>query len=162
MAPAEPCDMSDDEEVEEDARITKLYSFAEKRCDEDGKYGEGKEADKDGSEFAALLDSVGVESAIVLGGMFMGEPSLCRAHFTVAALIDADEMTVAKCVELKRAPLKAVVKKGIVSGVHLLAALERYTTNEAEDKAANLKAWKKLLQYAHTHEFRADHETRQI
>ena len=41
-----PSTKSQHEEVEEDARITKLYSFAEKRCDEDGKYGEGKEADK--------------------------------------------------------------------------------------------------------------------
>lgn len=155
--------MSDDEEqeVEEDPRITKLYSFADKRSDEDGKYGKkGDTSDIDGEAFATLLDEVGTDNAIVLGGMWMGEASLARAYFTVAALIDADEVTIDKCVELKRIALKAVVKKGLVAGVHLLAALERYATNEAEDKAACLKTWKKVLQYCWEYEIVAEEDIR--
>lgn len=116
--------------------------------------------DTNGEAFAQLLDEVGTDNAVVLGGMWMGEPSLCRAHFAVAAIIDADEVTVAECVALKRAALKAIVKKGIVSGVHLLAALERYTTNEAEDKPANVKTWKKVLQTCWEYEIVAEEDIR--
>jgi hypothetical protein len=152
--------MSDDEaEVEEDPRIGKLYNFADKRSNDDGLYGEkGDNVDKSGEAFAQLLDEVGTNDAIVLGGMWMGEASLCRAHFAVAALIDTDETTLDKCVELKRTPLRAIVKKGIVSGVHLLAALERYATNEGEDKAACLKAWKKVLQFCWEYEIVAEED----
>ena len=90
--------MSDDEEeVEEDPRIAKLYSFAEKHCDEDGKY------KGDGSDFVELLDKVGTADAIVLGGMWAGPALYCRAHFAVAALIDTDEMTISasRCPFLK-------------------------------------------------------------
>ena len=150
----------EEEEVEEDWRITKLYAFADKRCDDDGKYSSGKESDPDGEAFASLLDEVGTENATVLGGMWMGEASLARAHFTVAALIDADEVTIDQCVEQKRIALKAVVKKGIVSGVHLLAALERYATNEAEDKPACLRSWKKVLQFCWEYEIVAEEDIR--
>ena len=130
--------MSDDEEqeVEEDPRITKLYSFADKRSDEDGKYGKkGDTSDIDGEAFATLLDEVGTDNAIVLGGMWMGEASLARAYFTVAALIDADEVTIDKCVELNRIALKAVVK-----GLSKFTCWQLELCYErAEDKAACLK-----------------------
>ena len=68
--------MSDDEEeVEEDARIAKLYSFAEKKCD-DGLYDL-----KAGDEFAAKLDELGTADATVLGGMWAG-PQTCALRIS--------------------------------------------------------------------------------
>ena len=85
------------------------------------------------------------------------EDSVASCKMELKAVHDA---TIDKCVEQKRVALKAVVKKGLVSGVHLLAALERYATNEAEDKAACLKTWKKLLQSCWEYEIVAEEDIR--
>lgn len=135
-------DSDSDAEVEEDPRIVKLYSFAEKQCNEDGLYALDK-----GTKFAEFLDECGTADATVCGGIWAGPANLCRAYFAVAALVDAEEMAVSKCVELKRAPLKACVKAGGEgAGVSLLAALERYTTTDVEDEKLGVKAWVKMLQ----------------
>ena len=148
--------MSDDEEeVEEDARIAKLYSFAEKKCD-DGSYDL-----KAGDEFAAKLDELGTADATVLGGMWAGPANMCRAHFAVAALIDCDDNPLNKCVELMRAPLKATVKTGgDGAGVCLLAALERYTTKECEDEKQGKAKWSKALQTMWEYEIVAEEDIR--
>ena len=136
--------MSDDEdEVEEDPRISKLYNFSTKQEDDNGLYMK----DADGTQFVKLLDESGTDDAKVLGGLWAGPAAYCRAHFAVAALIDADEVSVAKCVELKRVALRAVVKSGGAdAGMAMLAALERYTTTDCEDEKLGIKSWKKVLQ----------------
>ena len=150
-------DSEDPEEVEEDPRIARLYNFSDKQCDDDGLYNK----DADGSAFVKMLDEVGTADAIVLGSLWAGKAVYARAHFAVAALMDADEMTVAKCLELKRVPLKACVKSGGEgAGVAMIAALERYTTTECEDKKLGVKAWAKLLQYLWEYEITTEEDIR--
>ena len=57
--------MSDDEDepLQEDARIVQLYNFADKRCDEDGKY------TGDAKEFSDYVESLGTDSSIVNGSI---------------------------------------------------------------------------------------------
>ena len=156
--------MSDDEddEVGEDPRISKLYSFAEKRCDDKDVYGKGsKFEDPDGSGFVGFLDELGTGDAKVLGGLWAGPADMCRAHFIVAALIDTDDMKLSACVESKRVALRAAVKAGGAgAGVCLLAALERYASNEAEDKEAAFKVWHKVLQCCWEREIVAEEDIR--
>merc|ERR1719453_1432858 len=100
MSDSEPEDIT-----EEDARIVKLYTIAEKQVDGNGKYS------GDVSEFVQLLDELGTKEAIVYGGMCF-DANIARAHFVIMALIDAEDISVHECVENMKAPLKAVVASG--------------------------------------------------
>ena len=103
--------MSDEEEeVEEDWRIAKLY----KACDK---------ATPD--EFNALVTELGVKDAVVMGGMCM-DAATARAHFVVSALIDLEDgESLAECLEARFALLRATVAGGgDGAGAALVAALE--------------------------------------
>mmetsp|Transcript_21353 Transcript_21353/g.45834 ORF Transcript_21353/g.45834 Transcript_21353/m.45834 type:complete len:183 (-) Transcript_21353:412-960(-) len=111
----------EDDEAEEDWRIAKLYAAADKASADD---------------FALLLDEVGTKDAIVMGGVMMD--ALCaRAHFVVMALLDADDGSIAECIEGRRKLLKAAVAAGGVgAGVALLSAIEGWVCSEVEEGEA--------------------------
>ena len=140
--------MSDDEDepLQEDARIVQLYNFADKRCDEDGKY------TGDAKEFSDYVESLGTDSSIVNGSMMMNRP-VARAYFIVSALIDSDgeeEATVAECINLKMKPLKACVESGGEEAAKsLLAALESYVSRmeDGPSQAKNVKGYAEVLKH---------------
>jgi hypothetical protein len=109
--------MSDDEEeIEEDWRIAKLYGAADKATPE---------------SFAALVDDVGTKDAVVLGGMCTDAPT-ARAHFVVMALIDPDDGTLAELLEARFKLLRATVRGGgDGAGTALVAALEGLVCSDA-------------------------------
>ena len=103
----------EEEEVPEDSRIATLYSAADKKSPE---------------EWAALLGELGTKDALVYGSICM-DPASVRSHFIVASLIDADDGTLAECLEAKRAHIKAaVLAGGEGAGAFLLAALEGFVS----------------------------------
>jgi hypothetical protein len=120
----------EDDEVEEDPRIGKLYAKADKLAPQ---------------EFAALVDELGTKDAIVMGGMCSDAPT-ARAHFVVMALIDLDDGALDECIEERRAHLKAVVASGPAgSGKELVAALEGLVCSDAaegDEAEAASKSWK--------------------
>ena len=133
-------DQDEDEEVEEDGRIVKLYSFAEKQVDSDGRW------TGDAAAYVTMLDELGTRNAAICGGNMCTDHHISRAHFVVASLIDADEMTVAESVVAKRKPLKASVEAGgAEAGKSLVACLERYATTDAEETATNVAEWDKVM-----------------
>ena len=128
--------MSSDEEedeVPEDSRIATLYSAADKKSPE---------------EWAALLGELGTKDALVYGSICM-DPASVRSHFIVASLIDADDGTLAECLEAKRAHIKAaVLAGGEGAGAFLLAALEGFVCNDVEggpDREAAIGSFRKAL-----------------
>ena len=116
---------SEEEEVEEDPRIAKLYS----KCDK-----------LEPEAFAAYVEELGGKDAIVLGGMCT-DAAAAKMHFVVHALIDADDGTLAECVTERRKLLKAVVAvAGEGAGKNLIAAMEGWVCNEVEEGAARASA----------------------
>ena len=120
--------MSDDEEaeeVEEDGRIAKLYSKADKATPE---------------EFAALVDELGTKDAIVYGSMCTDHPT-ARAHFVVMSLIDLDDGSLAEVLEARWKVLKAVVAadKNENGGKELIAALEGLICTASEAIEASVQ-----------------------
>jgi len=114
---------SDEEEVEveEDWRIAKLYGAADKATPE---------------SFSALLDELGTKSAVVQGGMML-DHHIARSHFVVMALLDADDGSLAECIEARRALLKAAVEGGGEgAGVALVSAMEAWVCTEVEEGEA--------------------------
>ena len=138
----------EDEPAEEDPRIAQLYGAADKKSPE---------------EWAQLVDAVGTKDAIVYGSMCMQHQNV-RAHFVVMALIDADDGTLAECVEAKRAHLKAAVSAGgEKAGVFLLAALEGFLANDvaAEDREAAIGSFRKALKVLWEYELVSEDEIRE-
>lgn len=141
--------MSDDEEeVEEDPRIAKLYGQADKATPE---------------SFAALLDELGTKDAIVLGGMCSDHPT-ARAHFTVMALIDLDDGSLPEMLESRFQILRAAVKGGgDGAGVALVAALEGLVVSDAvegEAREAAMSGFNKSLKVLWEREVVSEEELR--
>eukprot|EP00967_Tisochrysis_lutea_P037489 scaffold45050_cov32-Tisochrysis_lutea.AAC.1 len=106
-----------DAEVAEDWRIAKLYAAADKVTPDD---------------FAQLLDQLGTEGAVVAGSMMLDRLA-ARSHFVVMALLDADDGSLAECIENRRALLRATVRTGgDGAGVALVAAIESWVCSELE------------------------------
>lgn len=143
--------MSDDEEeVEEDFRIAKLYGAADKL---------------EPDAFAALVDEVGTKDAVVFGSMMM-DPPAARAHFVVMALIDLDDGSLAECVEARRKLLKAAVKAGGAgAGAALVAAIEGLLCSpssavEGEAKEAAMSSFDAALKVMWEYEVVSEDELR--
>lgn len=106
---------SEAEVAEEDWRIAKLFGVADKATPE---------------EFAALLGEVGTKNAVVHGSMML-DPLVARSHFVVMALLDADDGSLAECVEARKDLLKAAVAAGGAgAGAALVSAMESWVCTE--------------------------------
>eukprot|EP00994_Dinema_validum_P004448 NODE_2499_length_686_cov_56.084772_g2043_i0.p3 GENE.NODE_2499_length_686_cov_56.084772_g2043_i0~~NODE_2499_length_686_cov_56.084772_g2043_i0.p3 ORF type:complete len:201 (-),score=91.86 NODE_2499_length_686_cov_56.084772_g2043_i0:84-626(-) len=125
-----------DSEAEEDARIDQLFAFVADHT-KDGEFTAVP-------EFVALLDKLGTEDAIVLGGMCF-DPALVRAHFVTMAALDPGS-ALSEGVNQRHALLKACVPTGEESpGRALLAALEAYAARVCEDKQVQLEGFDATL-----------------
>ena len=67
-------------------------------------------------------------------GSMMMDSACARAHVVVMALLDADDGSVAQCVEARRKLLKAAVDGGGGgAGAALVAAIEGWVCSEVEE-----------------------------
>jgi hypothetical protein len=106
------------EEAEEDWRIARLFGAASKATPQ---------------EFAALLGELGTKDAVVHGGMML-DPLIARSHFVVMALLDADDGSLAECVEARKGLLRTAVQAGGAgAGAALVAAMESWVCTEVEE-----------------------------
>jgi hypothetical protein len=109
---------SEAEVAEEDWRIAKLFSVADKATPE---------------EFATLLAEVGTKNAVVHSSMMLN-PLIARSHFVVMALLDADEGSLAECIEARKGLLQAAVAAGGAgAGIALVSAMESWVCTEVAE-----------------------------
>ncbi|KAL1500561.1 hypothetical protein AB1Y20_013216 [Prymnesium parvum] len=125
--------MTDVEEAAEDARISQLYSMADKLAPAD---------------FVALVERLGADDAIVYGGMCT-DKQMARAHFIVTALLDTDDQSLAESIEQRKELLKASVAAGGERGEScMLAAIESFTLNQEDPEkcSESTQTYDKVLQ----------------